>query len=163
MITKIISQIETYLNLLNSDSKALQSGEAVHQWMLNSYLKNEFKLETVMSELKNDKEDFLFYLYEIEIRLRALRDMLDPFNSKAEEIRDIFKESGIIPYRITELEDINGLCYVFKKKENIIAYFELYHDLDMGYIVEDTKNNNVIKNIDVKSVYEFIDYMKETD
>lgn len=159
---KIIKEIDTYLQLLERSSKYFQSGESTHQWLLGIYLKGDESFENVMGEFKLDKSDFLLYLHEIEIRCRALRDMLNPFNIKIEEITKTLKDNNLIPYRIAEIKDIDGLCFHFKK-DGFFVYLEIYQDLDMGYIVSDEINKKIIVNVDIQSINEFISYMKDNN
>lgn len=77
MINKTISQINTYFDFLQKDSVRFINGESSHQHLLNIYLKENENFEDVLQEFKFDKEDFIYYLYELEIRLRALRDMYE--------------------------------------------------------------------------------------
>lgn len=159
-VKKLILEIETYFNLLKNNSTHFQLGESTFEWLLLAYWKSNGKLEDVIDEFKLDKSDFLGYLYGIEIRARALRDMLNPFNMKVDTIKEELNNKGIIPYRISEIEDEDGLCFYFKK-ENYNVYLELYRDLEIGYIVEDKVNKKIIANVDIENINEFIDYMQK--
>lgn len=77
MINKTILQINTYFDLLQKNLKYLQLNKSTYQTLLDSYLKENENFEDVLQEFKFDKEDFIHYLYELEIRLRALRDMYE--------------------------------------------------------------------------------------
>lgn len=158
-VKKLILEIETYFNLLKNNSTHFQLGESTFEWLLLAYWKSNGKFENVIDEFKLDKSDFLGYLYGIEIRARALRDMLNPFNMKVDTIKEELNNKGIIPYRISEIEDEDGLCFYFKK-ENYNVYLEIYRDLEMGYIVEDKVNKKIIANVDIENINEFIDYMQ---
>lgn len=162
MIKKILLEIEILISILQRDSDLFKSGQSTHQFLLDSYLKNgNTNLEEVFEELFMDKSDFVKTLYDIEIRLRALRDMVNPFNLKVDEIIKELKDNDIVPYRISEIEDVDGLSFYFKKEEYQV-YLEVYSDLEMGYIVSDDKNKKIIANIDIKHIKEFIYYIKES-
>lgn len=77
MINKTTFQINTYFDLLQKNAICFINGESSHQLLLNIYLKENENFEDVLQEFKFDKEDFIYYLYELEIRLRALRDMYE--------------------------------------------------------------------------------------
>ena len=80
MTDKLLSEIDSYLSFLQQDCESFQSGENIHQTVLNSYLTKQEDFEIVISELINDQDDFLYYLYELEIRLRAVCDKLNESN-----------------------------------------------------------------------------------
>lgn len=94
MTYKILQEINTYFDLLQRDSESFQSEKSTHQWLLNLYLNDPQSFEEVTKEIKDgnqsfldvlsefelDKDDFLSYLYNLEIRLRALRDKLNDSN-----------------------------------------------------------------------------------
>jgi len=158
-VNKLILEIETFFNLLKNNSTHFQLGESIFQWLLLAYWKSNGKLENVIEEFKLDKSDFLSYLYNIEIRARALRDILNPFNMRVDTIKKELNNREIIPYRISEIEDEDGLCFYFKK-ENYNVYLEIYRDLEMRYIVEDRVNKKTIANVDIGNINEFVDYMR---
>lgn len=83
----------------------------------------------------------------------------DPF-SPIPQILAKLRDNDIIPYRTSEIEDIEGLCFYFKK-ENYNVYLEIYADLEMGYIVEDWINKKIITNVDIVNINDFIHYMKQ--
>lgn len=158
-IKKLISEIGLFFDVLQRDCENFKSGKSTHQWLLESFLKNNEDFEEIITELQMDKSDFLSYLYGIEIRARALRDILNPFNIKVDKITEKLKENNLIPYRISEIEDVDGLCFCFKK-ETYFVYLEVYSDLEMGYIVDDSINKKIIANVDIQDINEFITYMK---
>lgn len=79
IVNKILSGVDTCFKVLGQYSKNLQEGKATHQWLLDKYLKlEEENLDNVLEELKMDSQEFYSLLYDLELRLRALRDILNP-------------------------------------------------------------------------------------
>lgn len=92
IVNKILSGVDTCFKVLGRYSKNLQEGKATHQWLLDKYLKlEEESLNNVLEELKMDSQEFSSLLYDLQLRLRALRDILNPFNMKVDEITEELK------------------------------------------------------------------------
>jgi hypothetical protein len=61
----------------------------------------------------------------------------------------LFNEN-IIPHRITFSAD-GGMCFVFKNNKYMI-HFEIYNDKEMGYIINDIKKKEIIRNENITNL-----------
>lgn len=53
-----------------------------------------------------------------------------------------------------------GICMNFKNKEQIL-YFEIYNSGELGYIIEDTKQNRTLENEDVSTIDDMVNRIKD--
>ena len=76
---------------------------------------------------------------------------IGPSDNVLNAVKEIVPElvnENLIPFRVTPSID-EGLCLVFRNL-NIITYVEYYNDGDIGLISEDSLNNEILRNIDLK-------------
>jgi hypothetical protein len=83
-----------------------------------------------------------------ELPNKIVRNNYDLFKIK-------LKERNLEPHRVNLIEYVGGICFQFNKKESII-YFEFYNDGEMGYIIEDSINHQIIDNQDINDFEEFL-------
>jgi hypothetical protein len=53
-----------------------------------------------------------------------------------------------------------GICMNFKNKEQIL-YFEIYNSGELGYIIEDIKQNRTLENEDVSTIDDMVNRIKD--
>ena len=73
---------------------------------------------------------------------------------KMNSIIEFLSSNNIIPFKIEPSVE-EGICMVFKK-QNEKLYFEIYNDGDLGYIIENSLNKEIISNKDVSSIEEAV-------
>jgi len=78
MSKKIIKELDKLLSFLDRYVKEFINGNTTYDWILYRYLnKEENDFSKVLEEFELDKKDIYYYSYEVEIRLRALRDIMN--------------------------------------------------------------------------------------
>ena len=83
-----------------------------------------------------------------ELPNEIVRKNYDLFKTK-------LKELNLEPHRINLIGYVGGICFQFNRKGSRI-YFEFYNDGEMGYIIEDSINHQIIDNQDVNDFEEFL-------
>ena len=68
--------------------------------------------------------------------------------------KNLLNQYNLNPNRISLLPN-GGVCFIFKNS-NIVIYFEIYNDGEMGYIVEDIMDYKIIDNKDILDLQVFI-------
>lgn len=77
LINKVIKELDKLLTMLDRYVKEFINGDTTYDWILYRYLnKEENDFSKILEEFELDKRDIYYYFYEIEIRLRALRDII---------------------------------------------------------------------------------------
>lgn len=113
------------------------------------------------SELK-DRETKINSLLEKIIKIKnndCINEEIEPPSPdvfyEAESLIILLAERNFFPFRISESAE-GGLCFYFKNNSRIF-YFEIYNDGDKGFIIEDTINKKIIKNLDIEKFDSLID------
>ena len=70
----------------------------------------------------------------------------------------LLEENNLKTHRINLLPD-GGVCFTFKKN-NFTICFEIYNDGEMGYIIEDSINHEIVDNQDIENFNELINILK---
>jgi hypothetical protein len=70
----------------------------------------------------------------------------------------LLEENILKTHRVNLLPD-GGVCFTFKKNSSVI-YFEIYNDGEMGYIIEDSINHEIVDNQDIENFNELINILK---
>ena len=83
---------------------------------------------------------------------------IDVFPNKLIEQRYKIFSSILEAHRVNLLPD-GGVCFTFKSKDSII-YFEIYNNDEMGYIITNPINHEIIANEDINNFNDLTNILK---
>lgn len=133
-------------------------------------------IEIVSSEIKDERERFSLSEINLlkeklmaEIELLSVNDVImseqgielpNDFSIEySMELLNALIDNNLVPSRITQSAE-EGVCFVFNKSKYTL-YIEIYNDQELGLIIENFTKKEIIKNIEVNLIEDFIKEVNE--